>query len=354
MQPGQPYGPSAAPAPVSSDPYASPGYVDPTSAAPYGQAPYPVPGFEAAAPQSGLPHSAPPGYPASPPYGAPPPAAYAPAPPYPGPPPYPAAGYGAAPYPGPYAAAGPYPGQPVPPHLVGAPPPPGLKIVRRSKASFSIIFPLVGLFIAGLVCPTLPWVDSGAESFTLWELMDNLWDAGSATDDTWGVQYAKWAWPFVFVWAAMVAFAGTLDNAGFRITYGIIYTLCSVGLAGMMLLGVLALLAAGSAVESSSGTTSSSPSGGKVAVLLIGGLICLVVLFVSVFLVFKLRGLAYRILAGLGLFSFALLHLVTVATLFGDAPIDAEPGAYLASFGYVLCAVGCFIGPKYIPHYDRA
>ncbi|SHN26206.1 hypothetical protein [Cryptosporangium aurantiacum] len=344
MQPGQHYGPSAVPAPVSSDPYASPGYVDPTSAAPHSS--YPAPGFHAAAPQSGLPQSAPPGYPpAGYPGGYPPAAPY---PPYPAAAPYPAYG------PAPYGAAGPFPGQPVPPHLIGAPPPPGLRIVRRSKASFSIIFPLLGLFIAGLVCPTLPWIDSGTESFSLWELMDNLWEAGSAAGDDWGVQYVKWAWPFVLVWAAFVAFAGTLDNAGFRITYGVIYTLCSVGLLGMMLLGVLALMAASSTVSTSSGSTSSSGTdGGKLAIVIIGALIIFAVLILSVFLVFKLRGLAYRILAGLGLFAFALLHLATVATLFDDSPVDAEPGAYLASFGYVLCAVGCFIGPKYIPHYAR-
>jgi len=280
-----------------------------------------------------------------PPTGYPPPAAYG----------YPPAPYGAAPYQAaPYGAAahgagGPFPGQPVPPQLVGAPLPPGLKIVRRPKVSASIALPLFGLFVAGLVCPTLPWADAGTETVNLWELMGNLWDAGGDAMKTFSANYFGWLWLVLVVWAFFLSMAGTLDNAGWRIVYGVLYTLIGLVIFGFTALSLLFVGAAASSLSSEYNTEGTGTAVGVVAVIL---LVAFVVFVGVAVLLFKLKGIGYRILAGLGLLSFALVHLSALLALPEGA--ELEPWAYLSIFGYFLCAVGCFIGPRYVPFYGRA
>ncbi|EXG80395.1 hypothetical protein [Cryptosporangium arvum] len=259
-----------------------------------------------------------------PPYGPPsyyPPPAYPPATPY---------------------GAGPLPGQPLPPHLAYAPPPAGLRTVKRSRTSAAIALPLVGLLIVGIVCPSLPWVDTGPETFNLWDLMGNLWDVGGDAMKTWSSQYFGYVWLVIAVWAFFLSMAGTTDNAGWRITYGVIYVLIGLAFFGSTVLSLVLVGAAAGAMGSEFNTEGTGLAVGVVGVIL---LVAFVVYVGVAILLFKLKGAGYRILAGLGLLSFAAVHFSALASLPEGA--ELEPGAYLSIFGYLLCAVGCFIGPKY-------
>ena len=279
------------------------------------------------------------------PYGPP----SVPPPPYPYADPYAAGTYGAAPYPAAPYGAGPVPGQPVPPHLVGAPPPPGMRIVRKARVSGSIALPLIGLLIVGLVCPSLPWVAAGSETFNLWDLMGNLWEAGSDAMKTYSANYFGWLWIVLVVWALFLSMAGTLDNPTWRIIYGVVYCLIGVAIGGFML---LALLGFGLLAGAAGSEGNNSGTGAALGVLGVFMFIGLIVFIVGAVLLFKLHGAAYRTLAGLGLMSFALLHLTALHKLPEGA--ELEPGAYFSIVGYGLCALGCFIGPKYARYYARA
>ncbi|MFG1921547.1 hypothetical protein [Cryptosporangium sp. NPDC048952] len=261
-----------------------------------------------------------------------------PGPPY-GPPPYypPATPYAAAPY-----GAGPVPGQPLPPQMAYAPPPAGLRVVRKSRVSGAIALPLIGLLIVGIVCPSLPWVDAGPETFNLWELMGNIWDVGGDAMKTWSGQYFGYLWLVVAIWAFFLSMAGTTDNAGWRITYGVIYCLIGVAFFGSTLLSLVLVGAAAGAMGSEFNTEGTGLAVGVFAAILLFAF----VVFVGVaVLLFKMKGAGYRVLAGLGLLSFAAVHFSALASLPEGA--ELEPGAYLSILGYLLCAVGCFIGPRY-------
>jgi hypothetical protein len=272
-----------------------------------------------------------------------------PPPPYPYADPYAAGTYGAVPYPAaaPYGA-GPFPGQPVPPHLIGAPPPPGMRIVRKARVSASLALPLVGLLIVGLVCPSLPWVDAGPETFNLWNLMGNLWDVGADAMKTYSTHYFGWLWLVLAVWALFLSMAGTLDNPAWRILYGVVYCLIGLAIGGIML---LALLGVGLVAGASGSESNTGGIGAALGVLGVFTFIGLIGFVIGAVLLFKLHGVGYRILAGLGLMSFALVHLTALLSLPDGA--ELEPWAYLSVFGYLLCAVGCFIGPRYVRYYAR-
>ncbi|GAA0271375.1 hypothetical protein [Cryptosporangium japonicum] len=252
-----------------------------------------------------------------------------PGPPY-GPPPYypPATPYGAGPYPAPHPAYG--------------PPPAGVRTVRTSRTSASIALPLVGLLIVGIVCPSLPWVDAGPETFNLWNIMGNLWDVGGDAMKTWSNQYFGYVWLVIAVWAFFLSMAGTTDNAGWRITYGVIYVLIGLAFFGSTVLSLLLVGAAAGAMGSEFNTEGTGLAVGVFGVIL---LVAFVVYVGVAILLFKLKGAGYRVLAGLGLLSFAAVHFSALASL--PEGTELEPGAYLSILGYLLCAVGCFIGPRY-------
>jgi hypothetical protein len=281
---------------------------------------------------------APSGY--APPVG-PPPVAYGP--PSPGYPPP-----GGHPPLSPHAAGGwrqwaPYPGAVVPAHLFGAPPPQGLKIVERARASGAIALPLVGMLFVWLICPTLPWVEVNDDSTSLWGLMDNFYDANGDAK-TFGVAYMAGVWILLAFFGSLLAIAGTLDSKGWRWTLASLMALLLLCTVGTFATVAIVIGLAATAGEASGGE--SHVIGSHVAIAIVGGVIALVVSFAIVFGLFALRGVTYRILAGLALIVAAVVHAAAVASLFPDS-VDPEFGAWVSCLGYVLCAIGCFIGPRY-------
>lgn len=140
----------------------------------------------------------------------------------------------------------------------------------------------------------------------------------------------------------LVAFAGALDSLVFRILYTVVGVLCGllVGAVGVWL-GYMATSAAEdpSAERSPGG---SSLSDGATAVVMV--VVAVVMIAWAVVFAF-LRRLACRIAAGVMLL---VAMGATVALVVRYSPSSAgTAGLLVASFGYLLCAIAAFAGPRY-------
>lgn len=197
-------------------------------------------------------------------------------------------------------------------------PPPMLR--RRPQARASVALPLVGLALVAVGGFAMPFF--GADQWQ--STNDAVRDAG-----VWGVVGGEF---LVLVPAALLAFAGTLDSVVFRIFYTIIGVLCVLG-------GAIVELAAGG-VASHQGYDLPSAS--------IGVSIIVALVLLAWFVGFAfLRGLALRVVAGLLLLGTVAVH-VAAARFAQYFPDEIVIGFEIAAVGYLLCAVGCFVGPRYV------
>lgn len=216
-------------------------------------------------------------------------------------------------------APGPY-GAPFPP-----PPVPGAGRVRpKPKARGSIVLPILGILLVLACIFVLPWAHAGGRYVTL----PDVWRQTS--DLPW---YLAGGWASLLVPGALIAFAGTLDSKVFRIIIA-----CLGGLGGLLIIAALVI----------GGLTSAHVDGHRPSLGLFPILIGVVDLVLWVGYAF-LRGVACRIISGLLLLGAAITHTAEVYHVLKD---HAFAGAYVASLGYLLCAIGCFVGPRYITPYQ--
>jgi hypothetical protein len=215
------------------------------------------------------------------------------------------------PVPGPYGA-------PLPP-----PPMPGRSRLRpKPKVRGSIALPLIGILLVLACIFVLPWAHTGGQYVTL----PDVWS--KASDLPW---YLAGGWASLLVPGTLIAFAGTMDSKVFRI---LIAVLGGLGGLSVIAINVIGATVARAQLHGSFG----------LSVLAIG------VVFGGLWVGYGfLRGVACRIISGLLLLGAAITHTAEVYHVLKD---HAFAGAYVASLGYLLCAIGCFVGPRYIQPYQ--
>lgn len=221
-------------------------------------------------------------------------------------------------------AYGPVPG-PYGPPLPPAPMPGRRQLRPKPKVRGSIALPIIGIILVLLCIFAVPWAHTGGEYVTL----PDAW--GKTSDLPW---YLAGGWAGLLVPGTLIAFAGTMDSKVFRILIA-----CLGGLGGLLI--IASLLLAGLTSEYAVG--GHRPSLGLFPILI--GVVDLALWVGYAFL----RGVACRIISGLLLLGAAITHTAEVYHVLKD---HAFVGAYVASLGYLLCAIGCFVGPRYIMPYQ--
>lgn len=192
--------------------------------------------------------------------------------------------------------------------------PPGRPPRPRPKVRGSILLPIFGVALVLLCFLVVPWVHTAGHYVTL----PDVWDQG--TPLPW---YLSDGWLGILVGATLISFAGTMDSKVFRVLLAILGIL-----GGLTMIGTMLLLAHSTAL-----------------VPILAGLVESGLWLGYAFL----RGLACRIISGLLLLGVTATHTGEVYHLLHG---HAFVGAYLASFGYLLCAIGCFVGPRYVMPYQ--
>jgi len=132
----------------------------------------------------------------------------------------------------------------------------------------------------------------------------------------------------------LVALAGTLDSTVCRVLYAVL------GVLSLIVLAVIELAAGG--IASANGYTLPTASIG-VSVIVGVVLLCWFVGYGF------LRGVALRVVSGLLLLLVAGTLGLTALGL-GQYSGVVAGGVGLAAFGYLLCAIGSFAGPRYEYH----
>ena len=217
------------------------------------------------------------------------------------------------------------------------PPPYGVPVAARPrpKARGSIVLPLLGLALVVLCVFVLPWAHVGSTYVTLPKLWTDTSDPMATLPP-----YVTVGWLGLFGPAVFISFAGTLDSIVWRVL-----TAVAGGLIGAFV--IVVGLVAGAVLASMAGTdnhTARSGAGLSIGVSVAIGL-AIVCFWVGYAL---LRRVALRVVSGLLLLGFAAVHVAMVSH---DFTGHAGPGAYVAAFGYFLCALGAFIGPRYVYPY---
>lgn len=218
---------------------------------------------------------------------------------------------------------GPPPLPPPGPLPAGPPSPPPRP---RPQARGSLALPLIGLVVVLACFLVVPWAHAGDNYVTV----PDIWDKSGNLPG-----YLAGVWFVVFLLAAPISLAGTLDSLAFRVIAAVLF---GCGALLLLVIGVIFLVGA---------VFMSGPDEGRgkayaiiVSYLLIG--------LVGVGLAVcygLLHGLALRIVSGLLLLAAAVGHFAAVDDMTNG---HADAGAYLACLGYLLCAAGAFIGPAYL------
>jgi hypothetical protein len=225
----------------------------------------------------------------------------------------------------------PYPAWQPPPPAWPTPPPPILGTTLpwtgrvRPKASASVTLPIIGALLVILCLLLLPWVHAGDKWILLPQITSHM-PSGATGIGAWYV--SGWCYPLAF-FAILYAFAANLDSPVFR-------WLHFVFIVPVVLFIVAAWVFVGTK------HTSGSVSDGKVAFT--GAVVVLAVVFFA--LAFAKR-IVIRVIGGLMMLGYLLIHTAAVADLISKKA-DLLPFAFAATVGYLLCAVGAFVGPRYV------
>ncbi|WP_203654686.1 hypothetical protein [Actinocatenispora rupis] len=198
---------------------------------------------------------------------------------------------------------------------------PPVLLRRRPEARGSVALPIVGLLLVVVGGLAMPFFGTGKFA-----------ESSAAVRDL-GVWVVVLNELVVLVPSALLAFAGTLDSVVFRIFYTIL------GVLGVLVGAVVELAAGGLASYQGYGLPKAS----------IGVSIIVGVVLLGWFVGFAfLRGLALRLVSGLLLLVPVAAHVVVVRLALSSVPDTMIAGFDLAALGYLLCAIGCFVGPRYV------
>lgn len=196
----------------------------------------------------------------------------------------------------------------------------------RAHARGTVAFPLIGLFLVVLGGFAVPWF--GGDPTT----------GGDQTVRSLGIAAFFGVQVMLLVPSILVAFAGTLDSPVCRVLYAIL------GVLGGLTLLVGGLVAGGMATSVKDGVhdTVGVSEGAAVGVVVAAGVVTMGWSILFAFL----RGVGCRIVSGLMLLGTAVSLAVAGAGLSGYSTA-ASGGVLLAAFGYLLCSIGAFAGPRY-------
>jgi hypothetical protein len=226
-----------------------------------------------------------------------------------------------------------------PPPAWSSPPPPILGTAIpwrvRPKASGSVVLPIAGALLVILCLLLLPWGHGGNKWVLLPEITANI-PSGARGIGAWYV--SGWCYPLAF-FAILYAFAANLDSPTFRWLH--------FGFMVPIPLGLFALIALASSqhAHNINGDDLGRRSINGEAIIVAVGLLALAVAFFA--LAFAKR-LVIRVIGGMMMLGYLLIHTVAVADLL-SRKAHLLPFAFAATLGYLLCAVGAFIGPRYVP-----
>ena len=206
----------------------------------------------------------------------------------------------------------------------------------RPKASASVILPIIGSSLVVLCLLALPWVHAGDK----WYVLPQITSKVSSSAGGFGAWYISgWCYPFAF-FAILYAFAANLDSPVMRwLHFGLMVPV-------PMLMIILIVLIGGQHAHNvhgdDLGRSGVNPEAIMVTVLLLAGLAG------AFFALAFAKGIAGRIIGGLMMLGYLLIHTVALTDLLSKKA-DLLPFAFLATIGYLLCALGAFIGPRYVP-----
>jgi hypothetical protein len=228
-----------------------------------------------------------------------------------------------------------------PPPAWPTPPPPILGTPMgwtgrvRPKASGSVTLPIVGALLVILCLLLLPWVHAGDKWFLLPQITSNM--RGGATGI--GAWYVSgWCYPLAF-FAILYAFAANLDSPTFRwLHFGFMVPV------PLFLFGMILIIGNQHSYSVTGKDLGRNSINGE-AIVVAFGLLALAAVFFA--LAFAKR-IVIRVIGGLMMLGYLLIHTAAVIDLLSKK-VDLLPFAFAASLGYLLCAVGAFIGPRYIP-----
>lgn len=235
---------------------------------------------------------------------------------------------------------GPYtPWQPPPPAWP-APPPPILGTALpwtgrvRPKASASVTLPIFGALLVILCLLALPWVHAGDKWILLPQITSDI--RGGTGIGAWYV--SGWCYPLAF-FAILYAFAANLDSPTFRwLHFGFMVPV------PLFLIAMIALIGSQHSYSVTGKDLGKNSINGEAIVVTLGLLALAAVFFALAFA----KRIVVRVIGGLMMIGYLLIHTAAVADLISKKA-DLLPFAFAATLGYLLCAIGAFLGPRYVP-----
>jgi len=205
----------------------------------------------------------------------------------------------------------------------------------RPKASGTVALTIAGAVLVLLCLLLLPWAHTGGQWFLLPKITAHLPKGGT------GIGYwyiSGWCYPLAF-FAILYAFAANLDSPTFRwLHFGFMVPV-------PLFLFAMILLIGGQHSYSVTGKDLGRNSINGEAIVVAFGLLALAAVFFA--LAFA-RRVVIRVIGGLMMLGYLLIHTVAVVDLLGKK-VDLLPFAFAATLGYLLCALGAFLGPRYVP-----
>jgi hypothetical protein len=230
-------------------------------------------------------------------------------------------------------------GPPGPPPPFGAAPPPWpppRPPRLRPKASATVALPIVGSALIAACLVILPWVH--VEATDDWLVLPQIIDRLDGKGEGFGLSYISFvSYPMAF-FGILYAFAANLDSVVMRWVH-----FAFVAMIGFSVVS-LALVASLSHSTNAYGEDLGSSGVNARAVFAIVVAVLVTAFFLGLALV---RGLAIRVIGGLMLIGYMMVHTVALFDLL-DKKVELLPFAFVATIGYLLCAIGAFVGPRYV------
>jgi hypothetical protein len=207
----------------------------------------------------------------------------------------------------------------------------------RAKASGSVALPIIGSLLVLLCLLALPWVH--IQVVDKWEVLPQI--TGQVQDGTasFGAWYISgWCYPLAF-FAILYAFAANLDSPVFRwLHFGFWVPVVLFTFVGILV------------VSRSHEHNAAGEDLGK-SHLKAGAIEWAVLTLIIAVLFFGLafaKGITGRVLGALMMIGYLLVHTIALIDIMSKH-LDLLPFAFAATVGYLLCAIGAIIGPRYVP-----